>query len=79
LQGTSGGFGKGTHYGAPGQFDLEAVVGEALGALQQAIGQVAKGRLVRHPPGQRLLGYVPESGRFSSAFLHMTVVRPDEA
>ncbi len=29
--------------------------------------------------GQRLLGYVPESGRFSSAFLHMTVVRPDEA
>ena len=31
--------------------------------------------------GQRLLGYVPESGRFSSAFLHMTVVQgaPDEA
>ncbi len=29
--------------------------------------------------GQRLLGYVPESGRFSSAFLHMTVVTPDEA
>lgn len=29
--------------------------------------------------GQRLLGYVPESGRFSSAFLHMTVVAPDEA
>lgn len=29
--------------------------------------------------GQRLLGYVPESGRFSSAFLHMTVVSPDEA
>lgn len=29
--------------------------------------------------GQRLLGYVPESGRFSSAFLHMTVVGPDEA
>ena len=28
--------------------------------------------------GQRLLGYVPESGRFSSAFLHMTVVAPDE-
>jgi 3-oxoacyl-[acyl-carrier-protein] synthase III len=25
--------------------------------------------------GQRLLGYVPESGRFSSAFLHMTVVQ----
>ncbi len=24
--------------------------------------------------GQRILGYVPESGRFSSAFLHMTVV-----
>ena len=23
--------------------------------------------------GQRLLGYVPESGRFSSAFIHMTV------
>ena len=31
--------------------------------------------------GQRLLGYVPESGRFSSAFLHMTVVQgvSDEA
>ena len=31
--------------------------------------------------GQRLLGYVPESGRFSSAFLHMTVVQgaPNEA
>ena len=29
--------------------------------------------------GQRLLGYVPESGRFSSAFLQMTVVAPDEA
>ena len=25
-------------------------------------------------PGQTLLGYVPESGRFSSAFLHLTVV-----
>ncbi len=29
--------------------------------------------------GQRLLGYVPESGRFSSAFLQMTVVGADEA
>lgn len=29
----------------------------------------------RLKPGQRLLGYVPESGRFSSAFLHMTVVQ----
>jgi 3-oxoacyl-[acyl-carrier-protein] synthase-3 len=25
-------------------------------------------------PGQRLLGFVPESGRFSSAYLHLTVV-----
>lgn len=31
-------------------------------------------------PGQRLLGYVPESGRFSSAFLHFTVMgAADEA
>ena len=31
----------------------------------------------RLEPGQRLLGYVPESGRFSSAFLQMTVVQGD--
>ena len=27
--------------------------------------------------GQRLLCYVPESGRFSSAFMHLTVVGQD--
>ncbi|MBK9990706.1 MAG: beta-ketoacyl-ACP synthase III [Verrucomicrobia bacterium] len=32
---------------------------------------VRSGRL---QPGQRILGFVPESGRFSSAYLHLTVV-----
>jgi len=32
---------------------------------------VRSGRL---KPGQRILGFVPESGRFSSAYLHLTVV-----
>lgn len=32
----------------------------------------------RLEPGQRLLCYVPESGRFSSAFMHLTVCAPNQ-
>jgi len=33
----------------------------------------------RLKPGQRLLGYVPESGRFSTGFIHMTVCEAGQA